>query len=130
MSENPSNGEEEKPTSANCSCQRTLGLETRFGPDWPGLRCLAKTRRGTECQKPAIKGRSRCQLHGGRSTGPRTVEGRARIAAANFKHGNRTKERLAENRERAVVNRQIWFMLRTEIALMKAGGYLPKNYRG
>jgi hypothetical protein len=58
------------------------------------------------------------------------VEGRARIAAANYKHGNRTNERLAENKEQAAVNREIWFMLRTEIALMKAGGYLPKNYRG
>jgi len=129
MSENPLDGERARASSANCRCQRTLGVETRFGADWPGRRCLAKTRRGTECQKPAIKGRNRCQLHGGASTGPRTVEGHARIAAANFKHGNRTKERLAENKERAAVNRELWFMLRTEIALMKAGGYLPKNYR-
>ncbi|TVV76054.1 hypothetical protein FOY91_05495 [Sphingomonas solaris] len=28
-------------------------------------RCLAKTRRGTECQSPAIKGRKRCRVHGG-----------------------------------------------------------------
>jgi hypothetical protein len=129
MSENPVDGERARASSANCSGQSTLGLETRFGPDWPGRRCLAKTRRGTECQKPAIKGRVCCQLHGGRSTGPRTVEGRARIAAANLKHGNRTKERLAENKERAAVNRQIWFALRSQIELMIQGGYLPKNYR-
>ena len=129
MSENPINGEKARASSANCGCQRTLGLETRFGPDWPGLRCLAKTRRGTECQKPAIKGRSRCQLHGGRSTGPRTEEGRARIAAAHYKHGNRTKERLAENKERAAGNREIWFALRTQIELMIRDGYLPRNYR-
>jgi hypothetical protein len=129
MSENPVDGERARASSANCSGQSTLGLETRFGPDWPGLRCLAKTRRGTECQKPAIKGRVRCQLHGGRSTGPRTVEGRARIAAANLKHGNRTKKRLAENRERATVNREIWFALRFQIELMIRDGYLPKNYR-
>jgi hypothetical protein len=24
-----------------------IGLEWRFGPDWPGQRCGAKTRRGT-----------------------------------------------------------------------------------
>jgi hypothetical protein len=129
MSENPMNGKKARASSANCGCQRTLGLETRFGPDWPGVRCLAKTRRGTECQKPANKGRVRCQLHGGRSTGPKTPEGRARIAAANFKHGNRTKERLAENRERAAVNRQIWFALRTQIELMIRDGYLPRNYK-
>jgi hypothetical protein len=27
-------------------------------------RCLAKTRRGTLCQAPAIRGRSKCRLHG------------------------------------------------------------------
>ena len=129
MSENPIDGEKARASSANCDCPRTLGLETRFGPDWPGRRCLAKTRRGTECQKPAIKGRSRCQLHGGRSTGPRTEEGRARIAAAHYKHGNRTKERLAENKERAAGNRQIWFALRSQIELMIRDGYLPRNYR-
>jgi len=129
MSENPIDGEKARASSANCSGQSTLGLETRFGPDWPGRRCLAKTRRGTECQKPAMTGKNRCQLHGGRSTGPRTAEGHARIAAANFKHGNRTKERLAENKERAAVNRELWFALRSQIERMIRDGYLPKNYR-
>ena len=101
------------------------GLVTRG----PARDALQRREAAASCQKAALAGKGRCRLHGGASTGPRTVEGRARIAAANFKHGNRTKERLAENRERAAVNRQIWFMLRTEIALMKAGGYLPKNYR-
>ena len=32
-----------------------IGLETRFGADWPGQRCGAKTRRGTACQRPANK---------------------------------------------------------------------------
>ncbi|MFP6758277.1 MAG: HGGxSTG domain-containing protein [Alphaproteobacteria bacterium] len=58
------------------------GLETRFGAGWPGLRCGARTRSGGACQNPAIKGRSRCKLHGGRSTGPRTPEGKARFTAA------------------------------------------------
>ncbi len=30
----------------------------------------------------------RCRLHGGRSTGPRTCEGRATVAAAHTKHGH------------------------------------------
>ena len=33
------------------------GRETRFGVDWPGRRCLAKTRRSSLCQKAALKGR-------------------------------------------------------------------------
>ncbi|QDM41347.1 hypothetical protein C0V74_10075 [Altererythrobacter sp. TH136] len=32
-------------------------------------RCLARTRSGTECQSPAIKGRNRCRMHGGQSPG-------------------------------------------------------------
>ena len=40
-----------------------VGRATRFGPDWPGKRCLAKTRRGTPCQKAALKGKTRCRLH-------------------------------------------------------------------
>src|SRR4051794_6232918 len=60
-----------------------------WGPESKVQRCLALTKRGTLCQKPAEKHwstgrRLRCRLHGGRG-GPRTEEGRARIAAANFK---------------------------------------------
>ena len=54
--------------------------------------CLAKTRKGTACQKPPIKGKRRCRLHGGLSTGPKTAEGKARIAAAHWKHGRRSKK--------------------------------------
>jgi len=67
------------------------GIETRFGPDWPGRRCGAKTRVGGACQNPAIEGRDRCKLHGGRSTGPRTQAGKARVVAAHLKHGNRSR---------------------------------------
>ena len=54
--------------------------------------CSAKTRLGTKCQKPPIKGKKRCRLHGGLSSGPRTAEGRARIAAAHYRHGRRSKK--------------------------------------
>ena len=113
----------------NYKGQRTLGLETRFGPEWPGQRCGAKTRRGTECQKPALKGRTRCQLHGGKSTGPKTVEGRERVAAAHFKHGQRTKVQIAADRERAQANREIWAELRLQIEMMIRDGFLPRGYR-
>ena len=29
------------------------GKPWRFGPNWPGKRCEAKTRKGTPCQRPA-----------------------------------------------------------------------------
>ena len=75
------------------------GHATRFGPDWPGRRCGAKTRDGWMCQNPAIGGRTRCKLHGGRSTGPRTPEGKARVAAAHTKHGRRSKANVEKVRE-------------------------------
>lgn len=42
--------------------------------------CLAKTRKGRPCKLMSEAGRSRCKFHGGMSTGPRTPEGKARIA--------------------------------------------------
>ena len=41
------------------------GIPWRFGPNWPGKRCLAKTRRGTACQRAAYKQNGRCALHAG-----------------------------------------------------------------
>ena len=129
LPDDPINGGAGSPRKDNAPWLSAIGLATRFGPDWPGKRCLAKTRRGTECQRPAITGSGRCRLHGGRSTGPRTEEGRARISAANMKHGRKTKEGLAEAKARAQANREIWYALKTQIELAIRDGYLPKNYR-
>ena len=49
--------------------------------------CRAKTRSGGICQLKGNPKNGRCHLHGGASTGPRTAEGRSRIAAAQYKHG-------------------------------------------
>ncbi|MDQ2944379.1 MAG: hypothetical protein M3Y27_00265 [Acidobacteriota bacterium] len=32
-------------------------------------RCGAKTRRGTPCRSPAVRGKRRCRMHGGNSPG-------------------------------------------------------------
>lgn len=48
----------------------------------PGGRCAARCRDGHPCGAPRVKGRARCKLHGGRSTGPRTAEGKARALGA------------------------------------------------
>jgi hypothetical protein len=42
--------------------------------------CGARTRRGTSCLRKARKN-GRCPNHGGMSTGPKTPQGRERIAA-------------------------------------------------
>jgi len=83
----------------------TIGIEWRFGPDWPEQRCGAKTRRGTACQCPANKKNGRCRLHGGASTGAKTQEGRARISAANLRHGKFTKDKLEKRRANAAKGR-------------------------
>jgi hypothetical protein len=57
--------------------------------EWPA--CAAQTRAGTPCKARPMRDPSRprrpvpsmrCRLHGGASTGPRTSEGRQRIAEA------------------------------------------------
>jgi hypothetical protein len=42
--------------------------------------------------RAALRGRSRCGLHGGLSTGPRTAEGVARSPAARLRHGRDSAE--------------------------------------
>jgi hypothetical protein len=74
----------------------------RFGPDWPGRRCGAKTRRGTPCQKPSLRGNSRCQLHGARGGAP------SGMANGNYKSGRYTKESLARSRETLAELRRLY----------------------
>ena len=89
------NGVEQMVTKTNPNNLVKSGFNTRFGDHWPGMRCGAKTRRGSACLKPALKNKTRCQLHGGKSTGPRTPEGKARVIAANTKHGRRSMAQVA-----------------------------------
>jgi len=107
----------------------TIGIEWRFGADWPGQRCGAKTRKGTECQRPANKRNGRCRVHGGASTGPRTEEGRARISDANLRHGRYTKDKLEKRRENADKGREIRKELRQLERELIAGGKLEKDWR-
>ena len=98
-----------------------IGLNWRFGPDWPGQRCGARTRQGTPCQSPAYSHNHRCRLHGGLSTGPRTEEGLARLVASKITHGKFTKSKREAAKLRAEVGRQMraelteienWFLSR------------------
>jgi hypothetical protein len=62
-------------------------------------RCGARTRAGCACRAPAIHGKLRCRMHGGRSTGPRTAAGLARLRAARTTHGGYSAETRALNRQ-------------------------------
>ena len=108
----------------------TIGVEWRFGPDWPGQRCGANTRRGTAFQRPANKKSGRCRLHGGASTGPRTADGRAGISAATLRHGRFTKVKLERRRENAAKGREIRKELRQMERDLIASGLLDKLWRG
>ncbi|XDZ66905.1 HGGxSTG domain-containing protein [Alphaproteobacteria bacterium LSUCC0684] len=107
----------------------TIGVEWRFGADWPGQRCGAKTRKGTACQRPANKRNGRCRVHGGASTGPRTEEGRTRISEANLRHGRYTKDKLEKRRENAAQGREIRKELRQIERELIAGGILERNWK-
>jgi len=55
-------------------------------------RCGARTRRGGTCQTPPVRGKKRCRMHGGLSTGPRTPEGLERSRRARWRHGRYSRE--------------------------------------
>ena len=65
-------------------------------------RCGAKTRSGKPCRCPAMKNKhgkyTRCRIHGGASTGPRTPEGKERCRKASWKHGKRSMEFIEQRR--------------------------------
>ena len=104
-----------------------IGQRTRFGPEWPGKRCLAKTRRGTLCQRPAYKHNGRCALHGGLSTGARTPEGLQRISEANTKHGRQTKGKVAAQRHAAIVGRRVMSELKRLESELEDAGPMPDD---
>ena len=88
-------------------------------------RCSAKTRTGCPCRAPAIRGKKRCRMHGGRSIGPRTEQGRARIAAARTTHGRYTGLVPAHLRQaRTILQRSCLLVRAIELA-----AWLPDELR-
>ena len=63
-------------------------------------RCQAHSKRTLQqCQAPAMKGKTKCRFHGGKSKGPVTAAGRQRIACAKTIHGNETRQLRKERQE-------------------------------
>jgi hypothetical protein len=55
-------------------------------------RCQALSKRSKlQCRKAALIGKRVCMFHGGKSTGPVTVDGRKRCAIAKTAHGYETR---------------------------------------
>lgn len=80
-------------------------------------RCGAKRRCGLPCKALAMRSRvtgeyTRCRVHGGSSTGPKTAEGLARTAHfgkanGSYSNGNYTAAAMAEQAKRTAKRRSI-----------------------
>ena len=77
----------------------------RFGPNWSGDRCGAKTRSGHPCKNPIVTGRKRCRMHGGggaKGSGAPTGERNGR-----YRHGRFTKKRMAIRKQESAQLREL-----------------------
>ena len=71
-------------------------------------RCKAQSSRTkAQCKNPALKSKAVCKWHGGLSTGPKTKEGKERIRAAHYKHGEETQEAKAQRSEKSAMFRYL-----------------------
>jgi hypothetical protein len=100
-------GEEAWLFQRNRTEQMALRNGNPSGDPSSAPRCGARTRRadGRPCQAPAIRGKRRCRMHGGLSTGPRTPEGLERSRRARWKHGNYSR---AARQAKRIANRETW----------------------
>ena len=118
-------GDNNKITKSNL----LKGMPWRFGPNWPGQRCEAKTKKGTPCQRPAKLPVGRCRLHGGASTGPKTEDGLKRLADSKTIHGRFTKIEREKAKARAEQGRRIRGELKELEAWFIDHGHLKKSWR-
>ena len=58
----------------------------------------ARQRENKPCRQPAMKN-GRCRLHGSKSTGPKTLEGKIVSTHANHKHGLYSADAIREKKD-------------------------------
>ena len=76
---------------------------------------------------PAIRRKRRCRMHGGKSTGPRTVNGLARSRRARWVHGRRSVE--TPKARRAALDRAATELWDEYAAWGLAHGFVPTPVR-
>lgn len=90
----PINGDAPKRSCEKEAYILTLGGRIRCP------RCQAKSKRTKQqCRSPAIRGKRVCRIHGGKSTGPKTEQGRNLCAAALTIHGRETRQKRARRQQ-------------------------------
>lgn len=99
------------------------------------LRCTAQSSRTKlQCGRPALKvsKTQKCQFHGGGQTsGKQTEEGRSRIAAAHYKHGESTKAARSEYSKASATLNQLEEAMRVlgMTTAPRTRGRKPNGYR-
>lgn len=126
-----------KATKKHTKSQST-GVKEQFlmtaGGNIKCLRCTASSSRtGAQCGRPALRSSKtqKCQYHGS-GTGPKTTEGKARIAAAHTVHGQETNaarsERSAGSARLSRIEDAMYLLEMTNAPRTrgrKAQGYVP-----
>jgi hypothetical protein len=99
------------------------------------LRCIAQsTRTKLQCGRPALRtsAKQKCQFHGGGvSSGIQTVEGRKRIAKAQYIHGHASKNARQDYSEASAHLRQLedaMYVLKMTLA-PRTRGRKPLGYK-
>lgn len=86
-----------------------------------------------QCAKPAlnISKTQKCQFHGGKSTGPKSAEGKARIAAAHLKYGTETVAIRKERAQKGVLLAQLADVMHVAgmTKARRTRGRKPKGYQ-
>lgn len=75
-------------------------------------RCEATTRQKALCQSPAMKN-GRCRMHGGCSTGPKTIQGLNNSQRANWKHGVYSRESLERRQEAKNIIKKAYSLIKS-----------------
>ena len=58
------------------------------------FQCQALSKRSKlQCKNAALKGKRVCRFHGGKSTGPITIDGKQKCAKAKTVHGRETRQK-------------------------------------
>jgi hypothetical protein len=84
-------------------------------PDFRDMpKCQAKAKStGERCKNVAIKGKRVCYLHGGKSTGAKTEQGKRRSKYARLRHGDYSAQVKRNRKELMALNRYFklrWFL--------------------